>query len=186
MENKRIRDFIEKNGWFESYEKSNELIKSTRLIEIMPDAVIDFFSYYAGLKTGTLKLDKIEDVVSEENINYYLNLIDKGIDEIDKVLGDKNPQYYYSILLGVQIFSIGIFERIDVVYMDKYYNFYIHTELNTFYWIGNSIETAFCYIFWGEGAVLGLDEESLSWVQSKITPTNHIPPINKKLLENPW
>ncbi len=186
MKNKRINDFLLQNGWSGSCNKSKELLKSTRLMELLPNSVIEFFVNFPELTTETLKIETIEDITSKKNIDYYFALKEKGLDDVDKILGQENPEYYYSILLGVPIYTIGLFERNGVLFLDKYSNFYIQTELNAFYWIGNSTEMAFKYLFFGEGTALVLNEDALLWVQSKIAPTDFMPPINKKLLVNPF
>jgi hypothetical protein len=189
MNNLKIIELLKQSGWYEGRDMSSH-IKNSSWISFLPKTVVDFYSSFMDLticsqtKTECLTVDKVEILSNFQIANYYLELKEKLSNEIDTSNDDDG--YYYSILLGTQIFSIGMLTDRNILYLDKYGNFYMHTHINTFHWIANSTENAFCYLFSGGGGSKILDESRLIWVQSKINPIDYIPPINEKLTENPW
>lgn len=183
-----IKNILEKAGWEENRNISHQ-IKDTTLYTLYPQVINDFISSFGGLKLSKDNFEEISIIGIDFFINstsfdnYEENIFDpsKNIDT-----GNEDDEYYYSALIGRQIYFVAKLKENNKLMMDQDGRFYVHTFIPDFFWIANSPMKAFEQIFFGYKNATILHEESLQWIPPNGKEISYQPPLNNKLTKNPW
>ena len=183
-----IKDILKKSGWEENRNISNQ-IKHTTLYKLYPQVINDFISSFGGLKISKDKFEEISIIGIDFFINstsfdnYEENIFDpsKNIDT-----HNDDDEYYYSVLVGKQIYFVAKLKENNKLMMDQDGRFYVHTFIPDFFWIANNPLQAFEKILFGSDDALILDEENLKWIPPIGKEISYQPPLNNKLTKNPW
>ncbi|MBF7089933.1 SUKH-3 domain-containing protein [Flavobacterium sp. ALJ2] len=183
-----IIDILKKVGWKETRDISSQ-IRNIPLYELLPQPVNDFISNFGGLKItkdvfeeiNIIGIDFFNNSIASE---YYEQNTFHPSKDID--IANKNDEYYYSVLIGRQIYFIAKLKEGNSLMIDEDGRFYLHTFIPDFFWISNNAIQAFEKILFGSDDVLILDEENLKWIPPSGKEILYQPPLNNKLTKNPW
>jgi hypothetical protein len=188
MEND-LKSILISAGWYEGRNTGAQL-EDTPVYRIVPQSVISFVTEFGSLKINNDKaLDQVEVVGADyfnslEVYNYIkLNSFNNS-DRIDTT--NENDEYYYSALIGKQIYFVARLKEGNNLMMDEDANFYILTFIPEFIWIAKKAEVAIHRILFGFNAPLLLNEQTLKWVPSVGEKLSYDPPLNDTLQSNPW
>lgn len=149
----------------------------------------DFISSFGGLKISKDNFEEISIIGvdffnnSTSLANYEDNIFDPS-ENID--IDNDDDEYYYSALIGRQIYFVAKLKENNKLMMDQDGRFYVHTFIPDFFWIANSPIEAFEQILFGYKNATILHEESLKWIPPSGKEISYQPPLNNKLTKNPW
>ena len=184
-----LKSILVSAGWYEGRNIVSQL-EPTPVYRIVPQSVINFVAEFGSLKINNDKaLDQV-DVVGADYFNSlevynYLKLNSfNSSDRIDTT--NENDEYYYSALIGKQIYYVARLKENNNLMMDEDANFYLLTFIPEFIWIANKAEEAIQCILFGFNAPLLLNEQTLEWIPSLGEKLLYRPPLNNTLQINPW
>ncbi len=193
MELLKIHDDLRNAGW---YEGRNICTHFSELpaTSLLPREVMKILSEFGGLtlesfgKDGKL-IQKIEIPTPEEFYSYYDEK--RCLTEnyfpghpVDLKKGSVDNVYYYSVLLGVQIYPLAHSAE-GQIYIDEHGNLYELNFLNDFYWVGNDIIHGLERLIHGNGPALLLGGQTKTeWIGPH---QDFMPPLNEALNGiDPW
>ncbi|MEN2400000.1 SUKH-3 domain-containing protein [Flavobacterium sp. MC2016-06] len=184
-----IKEILEKSGWQENRDISNQ-IKNTSLYKLLPQAVTNFISSFGGLKISKDRFEEINIIgIDFFNSPLILESFEENIYDPSKAIDTTNEddEYYYSALIGKQIYFVAELKEGNNLMMDQDGRFYVHTFIPDFFWIANNPMEAFEQILFGYKDAIILNEKSLKWTPPIGQELSYYkPPINNKLIKNPW
>lgn len=200
MNNKYLKllENLKNVGWYKGRNVMN-IIETPYRLEYFPKNVLQFLGEYGilELKSDTIYLYEREyvfyvriytlDIIKQINDTHELGL--NGIYEINDTINFDNDstEYYYSTLIGTTLYWIAEHSlNKSVIYMDKFNNFYLFTDIGQLIWIASNPVDALVQLLYGDASGLTLNEETLKWIGRSNEPLEYEPPINKNLTENPW
>ncbi|MBL7816594.1 MAG: SUKH-3 domain-containing protein [Saprospiraceae bacterium] len=186
-------------GWFEGRYIHSEK-ESTSLKEYFPTKILDFFREF-----GDLALKSDLSYISHGTECFYMDMNIYGISMLNSIndnsineeddrfnindpinFGEDAQYYYYSSLIGTNLFAVAGTKNSLGIYMDEFGNFYEITDITQLIWIANNPIDALEQLLYGTSDALELNEERLEWMGRINEPLKYNPPINKNLTENPW
>lgn len=176
-------------GWYKERSIKSK-IKNTILYEIFPKKIQDFLCEFGELtihaenKIDTMIIDT-EYLNNKKAFDYQSSNIYKLHDEID-LSDDRSQNYYYSTLIGIQLYPVAKLIEQSTVFMDENGNFYTIDSLPQLIWISNETFDALTKIIFGSRDVAIFNEHTLEWMAPLGKELNKILPINPILKNNPW
>lgn len=193
MEPLKIHDDLRNAGWYEGRNISTHF-SELPATSLLPRKVMEMLSEFGGLtldafdKDGKL-IQRIEIPTPEEFYSYYDEK--RCLTEnyfpghtVDLKKGSEDDVYYYSVLLGVQIYPLADSAE-GQIYIDEHGNFYELNFLNDFYWVGHDIFHGLEKLLYGEGSALLLGGgKNIEWIGEQ---KEYKPPLNQTLNGiDPW
>jgi hypothetical protein len=176
-------------GWHQGRNIKSK-IEDNPLYKLFPKNVQNFFCEFGGL---TLHVENKFEIMAiyinhfsnPKAFEYYDSNTYRINDEID--LGKDDLTYYYSTLIGLQLYPVaGLIEH-NTVLMDENGNFYIIDFIPQLIWISNNTFDALVKIVLGSSDISILNEHTLTWMAPVGKELNHILPLNPLFRENnPW
>ncbi|MFH6989455.1 SUKH-3 domain-containing protein [Flavobacterium collinsii] len=187
-----IEDFtsvLMKAGWYEERSIKNK-IENTIVYELFPKKIQDFLCEFGELtihaenKIETMTID-IEYLDDKKAFDYQSSNIYKFDDEID-LSEDRSLNYYYSALIGIQLYPVAELIEQSTVMMDEHGNFYIIDSIPQLIWVSNKTSDALAKIIFGLRDIAIFNEHTLEWMTQKRKELDIILPKNSILKKNPW
>ncbi|MDW8851245.1 SUKH-3 domain-containing protein [Flavobacterium sp. MMLR14_040] len=176
-------------GWYKGRTIKSK-IENTILYEILPKKIQNFLCEFGELKIhaenriATMIIDT-GYLDNKKAFDYQFSNIYKLDDEID-LSDDRSQNYYYSTLIGTQLYPVAKLIEQSEVLMDENGNFYIIDSLPQLIWISNETFNALIKIIFGSGDVAIFNEHSMEWMTPLGKELNQNLPINPILKNNPW
>ncbi|MCM0666538.1 SUKH-3 domain-containing protein [Flavobacterium tyrosinilyticum] len=189
MDKKELfKDALINAGWYEGRNIKNE-IENNPLYKILPPKIQDFYCEFGGLtlhaenslETMIINIDHFrnEKVVECNNFETY-----RINDEID--FENDDLEYYYSTLIGTQLYYVaGLIEN-NSVHMDENGNFYIIDFIPQFTWVSDNAFEALTKIVVGSAYMYIFNEHTMKWMPPAGKELPHPLPINPLFKDNPW
>lgn len=199
---KNLDELLSSANWFEGRNVSGQFSDSP-LFEILPEKIIAAFSEYGDLKISQeVFVNEIEIKLLEfVNLNierifrdpkvleyYKENMFDpkSGIKN-DKWSTESDIEFYYSVLIGTQLYFISDMMDSNALYMDASGNVYMITFLNDLVWIDNNFRGAISKLFFGKNESYIFIAPRMVWNGKDGDIKADFLPVNKYLNEkNPW
>jgi hypothetical protein len=176
-------------GWYDG-RSIRKNIANTLLYKIFPAKIQDFLSEFGDLKIHAE--NKIETMTidtshmdSKKVFDYHHFNVYKIGDKID-LSEDKSLVYYYSTLIGTQLYPVAELIEQCTVMMDENGNFYIINFLPELISVSNSTSDALTKIIFGSRGMAILNEDTLEWMPPIGKELEYTLPINPNLKINPW
>ena len=177
------------SGWYKGRSIKSK-IENTVLYKILPTKIQDFFCEFGELtihaenKIETMIID-IEYLNNKKAFDYQSSNIYKLHDVID-LSDDRSQNYYYSTLIGTQLYPVAELIEQSSVMMDEHGNFYIIDSLPQLIWISNKTFDALNKITFGLRDIAIFNEHTLEWMIQVGKKLEIILPVNPILKKNPW
>ncbi|MBE8723984.1 SUKH-3 domain-containing protein [Flavobacterium hungaricum] len=186
----KVEEILIKAGWSKNRDITSQ-IQHAPLYKLFPKKIIEFITVFGGLqisRTPSIEQIDVMGVDYLENTiiaDFYKTNIFNASKDID--VTNEDDEYYFSVLLGTQIYFVGQLRENCSLFMDGDGRFYIHTFIPDFFFIADNAFDTFQKIFFGPNDAVILQETTLEWIPSlgKELPADPLP-LNKKLLKNPW
>ncbi len=199
--NKSIKliERLEMFGWYEGRNITDQLTES-KMIAIFPQNVLDIFYEYGSLKLEsnavfidgrsfiTEKLHFDTSVFFDVKVHtYFLTNLFKGGDRINFAI-DSDDSYYYSTLIGKQLFCVANTLTGQGLFADSLGNIYKITDIPELCWVAENIVPALEKILLHNSIddILILDESKILWKSKATKKKTYYPPLNIELNGNPW
>ncbi|MFK7061509.1 SUKH-3 domain-containing protein [Flavobacterium oreochromis] len=189
-EQNKIMEILYEVGWNEERSIESQ-IKDTELYKLFPKKVIDFILNFGGLKVGGNNLFEEVSIVGVDYFNNsnVLEYIKENVfsPTEDIITSNENDEYYYSVLIGRQVYFVATLKENNTLMMDEDGRFYVHTFIPDFFWIANNPIDAFVQLLIPSNNSVILNERSLQWLPpiGKELPLYELP-LNNRLTKNPW
>lgn len=187
-----IEAILKRAGWFPSRSISQEILHLP-LTQKLPKKVLDVFIEFGNL-TFVARNNKNEIVYevnmmsttemfhSESLLNLFENNEFEDIRSINIELGHKNSIYYYSFLLGTQLYPICDLKiEQGILLMDELGNVYIIDGISNLTWIARDFLTGMERLLFNMRNGASFYEETLEWVFKEGEIPAFTPPTNKIL-----
>lgn len=176
-------------GWHEGRSIKSK-IENALLYQIFPAKIQNFLCEFGELtihaenKIETIIID-IDHLNNKKVYDYYSLNIYKLHDEID-LTENKDQDYYYSALIGAQLYPVAELIEQSSVMMDEHGNFYIIDSLPQLIWVSNKNFDALNKITFGLRDIAIFNEHTLEWMTQVGKELEIILPVNPILKKNPW
>lgn len=186
--NNNLTIVLNEAGWYKNRTIKTQ-IENTILYKIFPKKVQDFLCEFGNLIIHAE--DKLETINTDTSYlndttlyNYYLNSyqLDKKID----LTKNNDLEYYYSTLIGFQLYPVADLIEQSIVLMDENGNFYVIDSLPQLIWISDETFDALAKITFGTRDIAIFNEHNLEWMAPIEKELNRALPINPILKKNPW
>jgi hypothetical protein len=175
-------------GWYEGRSIKSE-IENTPFYKILPPKIQDFYCEFGGLKLHAENMLETMiiyiDHFSNSRIIEYYNLETYKInDEID--FKNDDLEYYYSTLIGTQLYCVGGLIENNTVHMDENGNFYIIDFIPQFTWVSDNAFEALVKTVMGSMDMYILNEHTMKWMPPRGKELPRPLPITPLYKDNPW
>lgn len=176
-------------GWHKGRNIGSK-IENTILYKMFPKKVQDFLCEFGDLKIHAD--NKIQTITistnhfnNKEVFDYHNDNAYKLNDKID-LTDDRNENYYYSVLIGLQLYPIAKLIEQSTLLMDENGNFYVINFIPELIWISNDTFEALSKITFGSMDVAIFNEHKMQWMVPAESNFLHTLPVNYIFKENPW
>ena len=122
---------------------------------------------------------------NKDALDYQSSNIYKLHNKVD-LSENRSLNYYYSTLIGIQLYPVAELIEQSNVFMDENGNFYTIDSLPQLSWISNETFDALTKITYGSKDIPIFNEHKMKWMAPVEKELNHILPVNPILKNNPW
>jgi hypothetical protein len=190
-----FKKILKQAGWFEN--RSEFIICYDQLVKILPEEVLRFISSYCNLKVQSFSPDgkvwqEIEffpdtvfcDLYLKQGIgDFKTDLLEKS----DIIRGNEDEVFYYSQLLGTQLYPVADLKEQGLLLIDCNANVYDRNFLPQLNWVGKGFEEGLMNTLFGTKNYCALDDTNMVWVDRDGKLTDLDLPLNQNLKQiNPW
>lgn len=190
-----LEDILLKSGWYPGRDIRSQFVDKP-LTQILPLIVLDAFAEFGDINLRSELLMDQKDISYKEEVllstdqfnhqsvlEYYNNYAFHGNESINTnlVIDGQAEAYYYSCLIGTQLYTLSNLLDNATMFMDKYGNVYKKNAIVELIWIAPDLLTGLKEILFGPEMYLILNEERLEWMGERGASSDFTPPINKNL-----
>lgn len=190
-----FKEILRQAGWFEN--RREFMVCYDQFATILPKNVLHFISNYSNLKLQLYTPDgKLWQEIEFYSATVFCDLYIRQkigdikmeiTEELDIKRGNEDEVFYYSKLLGTQLYPVANLREQGLLLIDCYLNVYDRNFLPQLNWIGKGFEEGLMNTLFGTKDYCAFDDTNMVWVNREGKPTDLELPVNENLKQiNPW
>jgi hypothetical protein len=190
-----LNNILAEAGWYPG--RTIQLPGNSLIAEQLPIAVKQFIAEFSGLNIRSYfesnqLIQEIEILTAEDFFNLYTSdefVSNKFSSElkVDITKGENDETYYYSALIGIQLYPVAHLREQGTLFIDEKNNVYELNFLPQLNWIGNGVLRGIETCLFRNNEYMALDDINMIWITKDGNPSTLSLPLNEVLDSiNPW